>query len=127
MFSGRKDNQIKHLGHRIELEEIEVAIERQAKVTRCRCVFESQKSRIYAFYEGEAESADLLASIKETLPFFMVPSSITRVQSMPLTKNGKVDRCKMLADYLEQKRLDKEARKARRAAAKKDTHKGNAE
>lgn len=117
-FCGRKDNQIKHLGHRIELEEIDAAFERQAGVTRCRSAFDPERSRIHAFYEGDATEADLLARAQESLPVFMIPNSLNKVDSMPLTKNGKVDRKVMLQTYLEEKQRQKEARRAARKAAK---------
>ena len=43
VFCGRKDNQIKYRGHRIELEEIDKAFEGFSDVDRCRCAFDSQK------------------------------------------------------------------------------------
>lgn len=113
-FCGRKDNQIKHLGHRIELEEIDVAFERCEGVTRCRSAFDPDKSRIHAFYEGQVDESAVIAQAQESLPAFMIPSTLTRVEDMPLTKNGKVDRKALLARYLEEKKRAREARKAAR-------------
>ena len=113
-FCGRKDNQIKHLGHRIELEEIDVAFERCEGVTRCRSAFDPEKSRIHAFYEGEIDESFVIEQARASLPEFMIPSTLTRVDDMPLTKNGKVDRKALLARYLEEKKRAREARKAAR-------------
>ena len=113
-FCGRKDNQIKHLGHRIELEEIDVAFERCEGVTRCRSAFDPEKSRIHAFYEGDIDEAAVIEQARASLPEFMIPSTLTRVDDMPLTKNGKVDRKALLARYLEEKKRAREARKAAR-------------
>ncbi|MBQ6455213.1 MAG: amino acid adenylation domain-containing protein [Eggerthellaceae bacterium] len=113
-FCGRKDNQIKHLGHRIELEEIDVAFERCEGVTRCRSAFDPEKSRIHAFYEGDIDEAAVIAQAQEALPVFMIPSTLSHVDDMPLTKNGKVDRKALLVRYLEEKKRAREARKAAR-------------
>lgn len=95
-FCGRKDNQIKLQGHRIELEEIDVAFEKMPGVMRCRCAFDAAKKRLRAFYEGTVEEAELIAYARENLPAYMKPASVDRVAEMPLTKNGKVDRAKLL-------------------------------
>lgn len=120
-FCGRKDNQIKHMGHRIELEEIEAAFERCEGVIRCRCSFDPEKSRIHAFYEGPATADELAARLREELPVFMYPSSLTRVDDMPLTKNGKVDRRRLLDDYLQEQARQKELRRLARAQKRSKT------
>lgn len=95
-FSGRADNQIKHQGHRIELEEIDAAFERCPGVERCRCAYNERFKRIHAFFEGSAEIDELRRAVSSMLPGPMVPASIERVERMPLTKNGKVDRRALL-------------------------------
>ena len=120
-FCGRKDNQIKHMGHRIELEEIEAAFERCEGVTRCRCSFDPEKSRIHAFYEGQAAAEALLAHVHEELPVFMHPASLTQVGQMPLTKNGKVDRRALLDAYLAEQARQKELRRQARAQKRSKT------
>ena len=109
------------MGHRIELEEVDAAFERCEGVTRCRCSFDPEKSRIHAFYEGAAEQEELLARVAEELPAFMHPASLVRVEQMPLTKNGKVDRRALLDAYLEEQRRQKELRRQARANRKKGT------
>ena len=111
-YRGRKDNQIKHQGHRVELEEVDLAIEAVPGVTRCRCVYDKEKKWLIAFYEGTAEAAALRAHALETLPPFMMPTKILPIEAMPLTKNGKVDRAALLA-------LSREAAARRRARMKK--------
>ena len=96
-FAGRADNQIKHLGHRIELEEIDAAFEGEKGVTRCRCAYDTSRKRIYAFVEGTPDEAALRDAIVRRLPVPMQPARVVRVDSMPLTKNGKVDRRALLA------------------------------
>ncbi|HIU05741.1 MAG TPA: amino acid adenylation domain-containing protein [Candidatus Coprousia avicola] len=96
-FCGRTDNQVKLMGHRVELEEIDAAFERQPGVERCRCVFDARRERIRACFEGSAEVAELRAGVGRWLPAPLIPTEIVRVEGMPLTKNGKVDRARLLA------------------------------
>ena len=92
IFAGRKDFQIKHMGHRIELEEIESAMNAVENVQRSCCVFQEEKNRIAGFYMGEAEPSEVRRKLKEKLPVYMVPPKLIRMQVMPLNKNGKTDR-----------------------------------
>ncbi len=92
MFLSRKDNQIKHMGHRIELGEIEVVAAMAGEVHAACCLFEPEKKKIVLFYTGTAEPAQVSAFIKGKLPRYMVPHSVRKLETMPLTPNGKVDR-----------------------------------
>ena len=96
-FCGRKDFQIKHMGHRIELEEIERAVTALDGTSQCCCVFDEQKSRLHAFYTGTVESAALYEQLSRQLPVFMLPRTLERLAQMPLTNNGKTDRRRLLA------------------------------
>ena len=96
-FGGRRDFQIKHMGHRIELEEIERAAAQTDGVTQCCCVYDEEKSRLHAFYTGTAESAAVFRQLTGRLPVFMLPRTFERLEQLPLTPNGKVDRRRLLA------------------------------
>lgn len=91
-FCGRRDFQIKHMGHRIELEEIERAIGALAGVEQCCCVYDTAAHKIRGFYIGTAEPDGLRGQVRERLPTFMVPATLTQLAAFPLTKNGKIDR-----------------------------------
>lgn len=95
VFCGRRDNQVKYMGHRIELEEIEQAMAAVEGVERCFCLFDDKKSKLKGFYVGTIEKNDLHAIMRETLPVFMVPGFIRKLDEIPLTKNGKIDRKKV--------------------------------
>lgn len=95
MFAGRKDFQIKHMGHRIELEEIENAMNAVQDVQRSCCVFQEKKNRIAGFYMGDAEPAEVRRDLKDKLPAYMVPAKLVRLEAMPLNKNGKTDRASL--------------------------------
>ncbi|WP_407400801.1 amino acid adenylation domain-containing protein [Treponema sp.] len=93
-YVGRKDTQIKHMGHRIELGEIEGTIEKNCSITRAVTIFTNNK--IYAFYttadNKPVEKKDIVTSLKTDLPVYMVPSDFIHIEEFPLTKNGKVDK-----------------------------------
>lgn len=98
-FCGRKDFQIKHMGHRIELEEIEKAMECVDEISRACCVFDERKSKLYGFYIGEIDKKELHRRLSERLPVFMVPGALRKADEFPLTKNGKTDRKQLLELY----------------------------
>lgn len=95
-FSGRKDFQIKHMGHRIELEEIERGIDKISKVDRSICSYDEKRSRITAFYKGDINKKDLHVILKDKLPLYMVPNKFVHIKEFVLNKNGKIDRKKLL-------------------------------
>ena len=91
-FGGRRDFQIKHMGHRIELEEIEIAINAVDGVERGYCVFDENRNRIVGYYVGAREKKEVRACLLEKLPVYMVPSAFQQIEEIPMTKNGKIDR-----------------------------------
>ena len=91
-FAGRGDFQIKHMGHRIELEEIETNFMALDGVERAVCLFDEKKNRIVLWYRGEVTPKDARVMLKEKVPAYMVPGRINQVEEMPLNKNGKIDR-----------------------------------
>ena len=92
MFCGRKDFQIKYMGHRIEIEEIERAVSNLDGVERCCVVFDEKKQRLYGFCMGTMDRKEMHAKLKTVLPVYMIPGAFYMVSVFPLTKNGKVDR-----------------------------------
>lgn len=92
VFAGRKDFQIKHMGHRIELEEIESAMNSVEQIQRSCCIFDRERNRIVGFYMGEAEPSAVRIALKKKLPLYMVPPRLIQMSVMPLNKNGKTDR-----------------------------------
>ena len=110
VYVSRKDFQIKHMGHRIELSEIEVQMTAVAGVERALCAYLEDKGKILAFYTGLAEKNDIIAALRELLPAYMIPNIFMRVDAMPLNKNGKIDRAALLAQYAAAKAAKKESR-----------------
>ena len=95
MYVGRKDHQIKHLGQRIELGEIESVAQGEPGVERACCAYNAKRKRIVLFFEGEASEEGLMERLSERLPHYMVPGKLLRMEALPLTKNGKVDRASL--------------------------------
>ncbi len=89
-YSGRKDFQIKHMGHRIELMEIEGYMETHANITNSRCVYFNNE--IWAVYTGDIESKEVEKYLRKKLPPFMIPSKYIKKMSMPYNSHGKIDR-----------------------------------
>ncbi len=98
-FLGRKDGQVKILGHRIELGEIEAALAAHPGV-RQACVAVSKDDagtkRLAAYYvaapNGETGPDELKDFLAARLPGYMVPAFYISMWALPLTANGKVDR-----------------------------------
>ncbi len=92
VFACRCDAQIKHMGNRIELGEIESAALKQSGVSRTCCLYDTERKRIILFYTGDVEDTTLTTALRERLPRYMLPAVCCRLERMPLTPNGKIDR-----------------------------------
>lgn len=90
-FHGRKDRQIKHLGHRIELGEIEEAAKKIEGVLDCCSLYNKPKEHLYLFYTGDATSKDIVISFRKNMPAFMVPRKLVNLDKLPTLPNGKID------------------------------------
>ncbi len=91
------------MGHRIELEEIEAAINMQQGIERCCCVYDHDRSRLIAFYVGAMESKDLKKALYDALPTYMIPNTMKQLEALPITANGKMDRKALLAKAREKR------------------------
>lgn len=89
-FLGRFDRQRKVRGYRIELEEIENLLE---NITGLRCAVGIIDDIIVAKVVNDSKLVikDIENKLKSRLPHYMCPSKIDFVESIPVTKNGKVD------------------------------------
>jgi acyl-coenzyme A synthetase/AMP-(fatty) acid ligase len=105
-FSSRKDFQIKHMGHRIELGEIETYMNGIEGLLRSCCIFDTDENKILGFFETESTSEldrkGVTHALKDKVPQWMIPNVLIKVDSMPLTKNGKIDRKELMKIYKEQ-------------------------
>ena len=94
---GRKDNQTKIRGFRVELDDIEVAILWHPMVSKCAVrVYQDQEGRsrlaAYLIADSAMSSSTLRSFLRERLPEYMIPSDFVVVDALPLTPAGKIDR-----------------------------------
>ncbi len=104
VYLGRIDNQIKIMGHRVELGEIEAMIRRfsgmDGVVALGWPLNAGGADGVVAFVETETlDSAALAENLKTKLPPYMVPRAFHALRSLPLNANGKYDR-KALTEIL---------------------------
>ncbi len=107
VYLGRRDEQVKISGFRIELGEVEAAIGTQRNVTQV-CVVprtdSTGRTQLAAYFTttpGASVSVPELAQrLKRELPAQMLPAFLTRLDAMPLTSNGKIDRKALPAPIL---------------------------
>lgn len=105
VYLGRTDDQIKVLGYRVELGEIEACLRREPAIVEAVAigwpVEDGTAQGIVAFVSGSNVDPERTVSDARTvLPDYMVPKDIRIVDAMPLNANGKIDR-KALAAMLE--------------------------
>jgi amino acid adenylation domain-containing protein len=96
IYVSRRDHQIKHMGYRIELAEIEAAASRGAGVAAVCCVYDRERDRLTLYFTGEAEVKAVNALLKSDLPRYMTPQAVVWLAEMPLTINGKIHRLALL-------------------------------
>ena len=93
---GRKDNQIKHMGYRIELEEIETALNRVEYISEAIAIHSNNGglSRIIAVLAVRQPVTDdqVRQDLRKLIPDYMIPSTFYYEDILPKTPNGKVDR-----------------------------------
>jgi acyl carrier protein len=97
-YLGRADQQVKVRGYRIELEEIASVLGSHTDVYESVVIVREHAGdkRLAAYASarpGSEITEDVLKEyLKERLPRYMVPSSITLLENLPKTPNGKIDR-----------------------------------
>ncbi|GMQ63366.1 non-ribosomal peptide synthetase family protein [Vallitalea maricola] len=93
-YMGRLDRQVKILGNRIELDEIENKINKVTGIENSvmTCVKMKDKIQLVCYYISSTIKENILRDIlKKSLPAYMIPNHIIRLEIFPLTVNGKID------------------------------------
>ncbi|QHZ48659.1 non-ribosomal peptide synthetase [Bacillus sp. NSP9.1] len=106
-FLGRMDHQVKVRGFRIELGEIEASIARLDGILEAAVVVKENRAGendICAYYTGSrtGSTSELRTELSQSLPEYMMPSHFVKLENMPLTANGKVDKHKLPAPAAEE-------------------------
>jgi amino acid adenylation domain-containing protein len=96
-FLGRKDNQVKINGFRVELGEIESVLGTSPSVSSAVVLAKegpdgNKRLIAYVVPNGAFDSDTLMAYLRTRLPEYMVPAVWVKLDKLPLTSNGKIDR-----------------------------------
>jgi D-alanine--poly(phosphoribitol) ligase subunit 1 len=108
-FQGRVDNQVKIRGHRIELEEIDLAVQSVPDVRRAVAVVlagaDGGEIAVAYMADRAVVAEEVFAFCKERLPAYMRPAQAVQFDELPRNANGKVDRkaAKALLEQAEQR------------------------
>jgi amino acid adenylation domain-containing protein len=114
-YLGRVDDQVKILGHRIEPNEIVTVLNRHSSIQESVVVAREDagsEKHLVAYivpnHELPPAAAELRDLVGSVLPEYMVPSVFVRLDQLPLTSNGKIDRAALPAPNLENTLRDEE-------------------
>ena len=91
---GRIDYQVKINGYRIELDEVQCALQ---KVTDQKCVVlkmvKNNISYLRAVIEGAKQDVQKVQDeLAELLPEYMIPTEVIFISELPVNENGKLDK-----------------------------------
>jgi len=98
-FLDRADQQVKLRGYRVELGEIESALERHPAIRQAVVLYREDSlgdKRLVAYIVGHRDCSLIITEIRDFLktylPDYMIPTDLVKLEAMPLTPNGKIDR-----------------------------------
>jgi amino acid adenylation domain-containing protein len=95
IFTGRLDFQIKHMGYRIELPEIEYQVLAIDQIANACVLYNKGKKEITLFYEttdGDLSPAKIRQELSQIFPKYMLPTAFHQMKELPRNPNGKIDR-----------------------------------
>ncbi len=104
-FAGRRDQQVKLRGFRVELGEVEGALSehpsiRECAVVVCEIAGDPKLIGYFVLKDSEARANDLREFLSARLPEYAVPSIFMPLDALPLSANGKVNRLALPAPEL---------------------------
>jgi D-alanine--poly(phosphoribitol) ligase subunit 1 len=104
-FCGRKDNQIKRMGYRIELEEIENALGSLVYIEENAVIYIDSADnigKIIACVRSiNTEEFRIISDLEKLIPSYMLPSEFKFYDHLPKNQNGKIDRLQLKMDFAE--------------------------
>lgn len=96
-FTGRRDNQIKLRGFRIELEEIEGKLRKIPSIKDVAVKVDKERELILAFVVSEGKSVEeIYTQAEKSLPKYMLPHRWKLLEELPVTDRGKVDKSRLV-------------------------------
>ncbi|GLW34743.1 non-ribosomal peptide synthetase [Actinoplanes regularis] len=95
-FLGRRDQQVKVRGHRLELGEVEGALRAAPGVREAAAALHGD--RLVGYVTGDVDAERVRAGLAAVLPGYAVPSTVLALPALPLTPNGKLDRSALPAE-----------------------------
>lgn len=106
MFCGRKDDQLKISGYRVEPAEIELAVSNAANGMKSKAFGFQNKGgteSIVVFIEKfDEEPEKLKEKLRTLLPSALIPEKVIAIRQFPINMNGKIDKSKLFEEYLTQ-------------------------
>jgi amino acid adenylation domain-containing protein len=94
-FYGRNDSQVKILGNRVELLEIEVTLQKLDGIREAVVKVTDAAIDAYVTWETGKKTlsySDIVKALSKRLPKYMIPRSVTTLDAFPMTPNGKIDK-----------------------------------
>ena len=104
VYINRKDNQVQVNGFRVELGEIEHHL-RKIIASEAAIVLAVEKEgvmELFAFVQGDWKQEELLASMREKVPGYMIPRKIFVLEQLPVNTSGKIDKTLLKEIYINQ-------------------------
>ena len=106
IFVGRVDDTVKIRGFRVELTEVERAMHSHPEVTQAAVVVTggdtAEAALIGFFTPRNVTVGEVYRALRDRLPPYMIPSTLVGLEAFPLTERSKLDRKRLLAEYLPQ-------------------------
>ncbi|XP_053885566.1 beta-alanine-activating enzyme isoform X2 [Malaclemys terrapin pileata] len=108
-FLGRKDNQIKRHGKRLNIEYVQQAAEGLCHVEACAVTWYRQEKLILFVVPKDNLARDTLKELQKHLPTYAIPDELVLIETLPFTLHGKIDvseLCKIYSNHLNSRRHD---------------------
>ena len=102
MVLGRRDSQIKHMGYRMEIGEVDAALRKLPGLQEECVLFDSEKDLLWCFFTGDMDEKAIRTGLKEQLARYMIPDRFVHLEEMPHTASMKLDRAKLKSMMTEQ-------------------------
>ncbi|XP_034628164.1 beta-alanine-activating enzyme isoform X7 [Trachemys scripta elegans] len=108
-FLGRKDNQIKRHGKRLNIEYVQQAAEGLCHVEACAVTWYRQEKLILFVVPKDNLARDTLKELQKHLPTYAIPDELVLIETLPFTLHGKIDVSelrKIYSNHLNSRRHD---------------------